>query len=371
MPGCRKQIPQKCSNVPPLVTAPPRIPMLNLNKLNLNELHDRLSPTLRFTLAGMVIALALMLRLWALPVESGLAFMTFYPAMIICYYLFGIGPGIFASAISAVLVHYFFIPPYRHLLSISSGDIAVVNFLFASAVIGYVVNQLQRYSRQVLSTVDELHVAATAFESQESLVITDAKGIILRVNRAFTESTGYTAEEAIGKNPRHLLRSGRHNKDFYLDMWDTIKRTGKWQGEIWDRRKNGDVYPKWLSISTVRDAGGVITHYVGSHIDITERKSSEEKIRHLAFYDYLTDLPNRRLLLDRLDKALAVSARNGWHGALLFLDIDHFKTINDTRAIPSAISCWSRWHAACGLACARVTAWHGWAAMNLWWCLKA
>ena len=305
--------------------------MPNLNKLNLNELHTKLSPSIRYSLSGLVILVALMLRVWALPVQAGLSFMTFYPAMIICFYLFGIGPGIFSSLLCAAVAHYIFIPPHWEFFTVSSGDIAVVNFLFAAALIGYVVNQLQKYSSQVLSTIDELHIAATAFESQESLIITDAKGIILRVNKAFTENTGYSAEEAIGKNPRHMLKSGRHSKDFYLDMWETIKRTGKWQGEIWDRRKNGEIYPKWLSISTVRNADGVITHYVGSHIDITERKSSEEKIQHLAFYDYLTDLPNRRLLLDRLDQALAVSARNGWHGALLFLDIDHFKTINDTQ----------------------------------------
>jgi diguanylate cyclase (GGDEF)-like protein/PAS domain S-box-containing protein len=175
----------------------------------------------------------------------------------------------------------------------------------------------------------ELSIAATSFESQESMIITDANGVILRVNKAFIDTTGYTAEEAVGQTPR-LLKSGRHNADFYREMWETIHRTGKWRGEVWDRRKNGEVYPKLLSISAVKKKDGAITHYVGSHIDITERKVAEDEIKMLAFYDPLTHLPNRRLLLDRLKQALASSARSGRGGALLFIDLDNFKTLNDT-----------------------------------------
>ncbi|OIR05831.1 cyclic di-GMP phosphodiesterase Gmr [mine drainage metagenome] len=175
----------------------------------------------------------------------------------------------------------------------------------------------------------ELRISATAFESQESLLITDADGVILRVNKAFVESTGYTPEEVVGHTPR-LLKSGRHDADFYRKMWDEINRTGTWQGEIWDRRKNGEVYPKWLTISAVRGGDGVVTHYVGSHIDITERKAAEEQIRQLAFHDPLTRLPNRQLLLDRLKQSLVANARNGRNGALLFIDLDNFKTLNDT-----------------------------------------
>jgi diguanylate cyclase (GGDEF)-like protein/PAS domain S-box-containing protein len=176
---------------------------------------------------------------------------------------------------------------------------------------------------------EALRVAATAFDSQESMMITDADGVILRVNHAFTETTGYTAEEAVGQTPR-LLKSGRHNVDFYHAMWETIHRTGTWRGEIWDKRKNGEVYPSWLTISAVKGVDGAVTHYVGSHIDITERKRAEEKIKHLAFYDPLTGLPNRQLLMDRLQHALASSARSGKQGALLFIDLDDFKTLNDT-----------------------------------------
>ncbi len=174
-----------------------------------------------------------------------------------------------------------------------------------------------------------LRIAATAFESQEGMVITDANSVILRVNRAFTETTGYTAEEAVGQTPR-LLSSGRHDTAFYAEMWESIKRTGGWQGEIWDRRKNGEVYPEWLTITAVKSDDGSVTHYVGTHTDITARKVAEDEIKHLAFYDSLTQLPNRRLLLDRLQQALASSARSGSNGALLFIDLDNFKTLNDT-----------------------------------------
>ncbi len=174
---------------------------------------------------------------------------------------------------------------------------------------------------------NELRIAA-AVESQESMMITDADCRILRVNHAFTENTGYTAEEVVGQTPR-LLKSGRHNADFYRAMWESINNTGTWRGEIWDRRKNGKVYPEMLTISAVK-SGDVVTHYVGTHVDITERKAAEEEIKHLAFYDQLTGLPNRRLLLDRLGHALAFSSRSGADGALLFIDLDNFRTLNDT-----------------------------------------
>ena len=175
----------------------------------------------------------------------------------------------------------------------------------------------------------DLRIAATAFESQEGMMVTDSKGVILRVNSAFCESTRYTQEELVGHTPR-LLKSGRHDVDFYRDMWETINRTGGWQGEVWDRRKNGEIYPKWLTISAVKGDDGAVTHYVGTHFDITERKQAEERIEELAYFDQLTGLPNRTLLMDRLKQAMTASTRNSSHGALLFIDLDHFKTLNDT-----------------------------------------
>jgi len=174
----------------------------------------------------------------------------------------------------------------------------------------------------------ELRVAATIFESNEGMLITDAQKVILQVNHAFTKITGYAAEEAIGQTP-HLLSSGRHDAAFYAAMWDSIRRCGSWQGEIWDRRKNGEVYPEQLTITEVRNEGEEVTHYVATLNDITQRKTAEEQIRNLAFYDALTQLPNRRLLDDRLGQAMAASRRSGHYGALMFLDLDNFKPLND------------------------------------------
>ncbi|MFA6444489.1 MAG: EAL domain-containing protein, partial [Sterolibacterium sp.] len=178
-------------------------------------------------------------------------------------------------------------------------------------------------------TEEALRIAAAAFESQEGMSITNAEGVILRINKAFTEITGYAEDEVLGKNPR-LLKSNRQDPAFYTAMWNSLKQSGAWQGEIWNRRKNGEVYPEWLSITAVKDGAGAVTHYVGSFTDITSRKLAQDEIMHLAFYDPLTRLPNRRLLLDRLKQALASSTRNKRYGSLLFIDLDNFKTLNDT-----------------------------------------
>ena len=174
-----------------------------------------------------------------------------------------------------------------------------------------------------------LRIAAIAFESQEGMFITDAATVIIKVNRAFTKITGYSAEEAIGQTPR-LLRSGRHDKAFYAAMWDSVNNTGSWQGEIWNRRKNGEIYPESLTITAVYGENGTLTHYVAALTDITQQKAVADQVEYLANHDPLTKLPNRRLLMDRLHQALALSARNKSKGALLFIDLDNFKTINDT-----------------------------------------
>ncbi len=175
----------------------------------------------------------------------------------------------------------------------------------------------------------EMVIASTIFDSQEGMIVADADGLILRVNPAFTRITGYTQEEVIRRNPR-VLKSGRHDADFYQAFWASVNHTGSWKGEIWNRRKSGEIYPQYLTITAVKDISGNVTNYVSTFNDISLNKATEEEIRNLAFFDPLTDLPNRRLLMDRLKQALASSQRSGKEGALLFLDLDNFKAINDT-----------------------------------------
>jgi len=172
-------------------------------------------------------------------------------------------------------------------------------------------------------------IAATAFESQEGIIVTDADAHIIRVNAAFTTITGYTADDAIGQTPK-LLSSGRQDEAFYNEMWDTLLKLGAWEGEIWNRRKSGETYPEHLTITAVKDEEGIVTHYVASFSDITKSKIATDEIKNLAFYDPLTFIPNRRLFLDRLKQAFASSTRSNKRGAVVFLDIDHFKTLNDT-----------------------------------------
>lgn len=173
-------------------------------------------------------------------------------------------------------------------------------------------------------------VADAAIESQEAIVISDANNLILRVNSAFTRMTGYSAEEAIGKTTA-ILKSGRHDKAFYQAMWEALAENKFWQGEIWDRRKNGQIYLKWLTITAVSGPDGNIHNYIGTFTDLSEHKEAKEAIYRLAFYDPLTDLPNRRLLHDHMDLAQCNSARTLHHGAVLMIDLDNFKFINDTK----------------------------------------
>ncbi len=171
-------------------------------------------------------------------------------------------------------------------------------------------------------------VAAVAFESRQAMLVSDADTTILRVNQAFLDLLGYSREELIG-HKTSTLRSGRHDKAFYEAMWDSIRKTGKWEGEIWDQRKGGELLPLWTTVTAVRNEQGIVTNYVATMSDISERKLEEEQIRSIAFYDPLTALPNRRLLLERLQRAMTLARRNNQHGALLFVDVDNFKKIND------------------------------------------
>ncbi len=181
---------------------------------------------------------------------------------------------------------------------------------------------------------EKLTLAASVFENTlDGIMVTDADGVILQVNKAFTQITGYRAEEAIGKTPR-LLRSGRHDEAFHLEMRQSLQGLGAWQGEIWNRHKDGHVFPLWQTISSVRDHDGRIRRYISTYYDITEQKLSEERIYRLAHYDVVTKLPNRLLFVDRLHHALERSKRDSRRMAVFFIDLDHFKTINDTLGHP-------------------------------------
>lgn len=176
----------------------------------------------------------------------------------------------------------------------------------------------------------EMQLASTVFDaSSDAIMITDARNLIIAVNAAFCEITGFREEEAIGQTPA-ILSSGKHDANFYRDMWQQLKETGRWSGEIWNRRKNGEIYVEWLTLNTVKNDRDETSHYVAIFADITEHKQAEEHVHHLAHYDALTDLPNRTLFSDRLGQALIQAQRNHGRAAVMFLDLDRFKVINDT-----------------------------------------
>lgn len=177
---------------------------------------------------------------------------------------------------------------------------------------------------------EQQRLAATVFESsRDAIVMTDANSVILAVNRAYAQVTGYDATAAVGMRAS-VVNSGRQDAAFYEAMWREIHATGSWRGEIWNRRRDGAIYPAWLSITAVCDAGGAASHYIGISTDLTEFKQAEEHIRHLAYHDPLTGLPNRTLLADRAGQAFAVAQREGKQAAVVFVDVDNFKTINDS-----------------------------------------
>ena len=206
-------------------------------------------------------------------------------------------------------------------------------FVFVTAVLGiaavFLIKLLHSKDQEVEQNQNQLRVLASSFNLQEGIIICDENGLIIKTNQAFSNITGYSAEEALGRNPR-FLSSGRHDASFYTEMWKSLLANGKWDGEVWNRRKTGEIYPENLAIVIIKDSEGKTINYVASMTDITKRVAASEEIKQLAFFDSLTGLPNRRLLLDRLAQTLHSNERTGNHGALLFLDLDNFKAINDS-----------------------------------------
>ena len=175
-----------------------------------------------------------------------------------------------------------------------------------------------------------LDLYRTMFRStQEGIVITDVRGTVIIANPSFSKITGWEESKIIGKNPK-VLKSGRHDAAFYRQMFEVIAAEGHWQGEIWNRKRNGEIYPEWLTISSMRDEKGKISNYIGTFIDISQVKESEARLEHLAHHDPLTDLPNRLLLSSRLQHAIGHARREASKGAILFLDLDRFKNVNDS-----------------------------------------
>ncbi len=218
---------------------------------------------------------------------------------------------------------------------------------------------------------EKLRLSATVLEHiADGVMVVDADGIIVTINPAFTQITGYSEAEALGRHAS-LTRSERHDAAFYQTLWEELAASGFWRGEIWNRRKNGEIYLEWLTISAVRDTRAGTTHYVGVFSDITLIKESQEKLDHMAHHDPLTALPNRLLFHDRLQHALQRAGRDQEQLAILFIDLDRFKNVNDTLGHHVGDELLQRWRASCRPACAKAIPWRAWAATNSSSCSSA
>jgi diguanylate cyclase (GGDEF)-like protein/PAS domain S-box-containing protein len=221
----------------------------------------------------------------------------------------------------------------HNLDDIARGDANLAHRLPASGrdEIAHASAAFNRVLEKAADLLRSERIASDVFEhALEGMLVAGRDGRIIKVNPAFTGTTGYTAEEAVGRNPR-MLQSGRQDAEFYRRFWQALNTHGQWQGEIWNRRKNGEVYPEWLNIIAVLDEQGLVEHYVAIFSDITERKRQESLITYQAHHDALTGLPNRTLFRDRVEQALSISRRHDHQdAAVMFLDLDRFKLVNDT-----------------------------------------
>jgi diguanylate cyclase (GGDEF)-like protein/PAS domain S-box-containing protein len=240
--------------------------------------------------------------------------------------LFGLAIGFERMRQNAARLQIKFIESNRHRAELAEHNLALSQEIERREAIE---TDLQRQSEALDKTNAELLIAAAAFNAQQGMIVTDTKGVILSANRAFVSLTRYTMEELVGQTAR-LFRAHRRDAEFYQSMWNCVQSTGGWQGDMSLRTKSGEHCARWLTISAVKNEAGEVTNYVGSYYDISKLKHAEEKIRELAFFDQLTGLPNRVLLIDRVRQALNANSRNKSFGALLFIDLDNFKTLNDS-----------------------------------------
>ena len=199
----------------------------------------------------------------------------------------------------------------------------------AHGIPSHVISTVQDVTERQLADERRRLWTSVLEQSGEGIMICDPQRRILLVNAAFERLTGFVSEEAIGQTPA-ILHSGRQDKEFYAALWTKLTTTGQWSGEIWNRRKSGEIYPEWLALSTVRDELGTVSHYVGIFSDMTERNAAEDRVRRVAHYDVLTSLPNRSLLIDRLEQLIKTSCRDASRAAVMFIDLDRFKEVNDS-----------------------------------------
>ena len=219
------------------------------------------------------------------------------------------------------------------ILTIYSDNKNVFNLDFINLIenmlkaLSFALNKIEAQQSQLL-TKEDLRIASYAFEAQEAMTITDINGNIIKINQAFTDITGYSAQEVIGKNP-NILQSSKHDKQFYQQMWEALKNKGRWKGEIYNKRKNGQIYPEILSITAIKDENDITTHYIAQFLDISHIKNAQREAEHKAQHDILTGLANRAKLIEETENAFARGRHTDLQHAFMFLDIDNFKHVND------------------------------------------
>jgi diguanylate cyclase (GGDEF)-like protein/PAS domain S-box-containing protein len=276
--------------------------------------------------------LAMGSRLVIAPLEGGIQYVTFFPTVALSAVIGGLGPGLFSASIGVLLASWLFWPPYGELTLEFRYDMMLSNsvFLVDAILVCTAIEAMHRYYRRLVEAQRELQLAASVFHnSAEGVAIADRDGTIIAVNPAFSQITDYPPREALGQKSS-LLHSHRYDAVFYRALWETLDRDGCWQGEVWSRRRNGEAFLAWLTVNRIDDGNGLPRRYVGVFHDITELRQRDDQIRHLAFHDVLTGLPNRLLLEDRLRRAVIRAQRDQKRLLVGFVDLDCFKAVNDT-----------------------------------------